>query len=112
MDKPTPAERIQHVLSAITKIRSFMEGATLENFEADVLLQSAVKYQFLVIGEATRAIDPSILSKYPYPWHIPMSFRNYIIHAYHGIKMDRIYFATTDLKDLEEVMKKILAEEF
>src|SRR6187399_1268610 len=112
MDKPTPVERIQHILSAIANIREFMEDASLETFASDELVQSAVKFQFLIIGEATRHIDQSILDKYPFPWHIPMSFRNYIIHSYHGIKIDRIYFATTDLKDLEEVMQSIIKGEF
>ena len=54
MDKPTPVERIQHILSAIANIREFMEDASLETFASDELLQSAVKFQFLIIGEATR----------------------------------------------------------
>jgi len=112
MDKPTPVERIQHILSAINNIREFMDGASLEAFTSDDLLQSAVKFQFLIIGEATRYIDQSILDKYPYPWHIPMSFRNYIVHAYHGIKIDRVYYAANDLSGLEEVMQLILREEF
>jgi len=112
MDKPTPVERIQHVLSAIANIREFMDDTSLEAFTSDELLQSAVKFQFLIIGEATRHIDQSILDKYPFPWHIPMSFRNYIIHSYHGIKIDRIYFATTDLSELEEVMRSIIKGEF
>jgi uncharacterized protein with HEPN domain len=112
MKKPTPVERIQHILSAIANIREYMDGASLEAFSKDDLLQSAVKYQFLVIGEATRAIDPSILEKYPYPWHIPMSFRNYIIHSYHGIKLDRVYFAANDMNALEEVMQTIIKKEF
>lgn len=89
-----------------------MDGASLEAFTSDDLLQSAVKFQFLTIGEATRFIDQSILDKYPYPWHIPMTFSNYIIDSYDGIKIDRIYFATTDLSGLEEVMQTILKNEF
>jgi len=112
MDKPTPVERIEHILAAISSIREFMNDATLESFEVDVMLQSAVKYKFLIIGEAIRYVDQSILDKYPYPWHIPRSFRNYIIHAYHGIKIDRIYFATQDLGDLEKAMTAILRSEF
>lgn len=112
MDKPTPVERIQHILSAITNIREFMDGASLEAFTSDDLLQSAVKFQFLIIGEATRFIDQSILDKYPYPWHIPMSFPNFIIDSYGVIKIDSIYYSTTDLGGLEEVMQTILKNEF
>ena len=54
-------------------------------FLVDVKTQSAVQYQFLIIGEAVRYIDGDILAKYNYPWHLPRSFRNFIIHVYHGI---------------------------
>ena len=112
MDKPTPVERVEDVLNAITHIREFIRGATAEIFVNNIQLQSAVLFKFLVIGEAIRNIDDSILNKYQYPWHIPRTFRNFIIHEYHGIKMERIYFAANDLGELETVMKQIKENEF
>jgi len=112
MDKPTPKERVEHVLQAIRSIHEFIGDNTLEVFQANSKLQSAVLFQFLIIGEAIRHIDDSILSKYDYPWHIPKSFRNFIIHEYHGIKMIRIYYACHDLGLLENLMETILQEEF
>ncbi len=112
MDKPTPKERVEHILKCIRSITEFVKGANPDLFETDIKLQSAVLYQFLVIGEAIRYIDDSILNKYPYSWHIPRSFRNFIIHEYHGIKMERIFYAANDLGELEKVMKQILKNEF
>lgn len=112
MDKPTPADRIHHVLMAIQNIKAFMKESSVSTFSEDSLLQSAVKYEFLIIGEAIKHIDPSILERYPYPWHIPKSFRNFIIHAYHGIRIERIYYATGDLEELQLVMQTILEKEF
>lgn len=100
MDKPTPKDRILHILNAIHLIREFMTDITPEDFDQNSMLQDAVKYNFLIIGEAIRHTDPGILEKYTYPWHIPRSFRNYIIHDYHGIRIDRIYYATQDLESL------------
>ncbi|MEX2511502.1 MAG: HepT-like ribonuclease domain-containing protein [Cyclobacteriaceae bacterium] len=112
MDKPTPKERLEHILKAIQLIRQFVEGVDEAVFLSDVKIQSAVQFQFLIIGEAVRNIDEEILTKYNYPWHIPRSFRNFIIHVYHGISMDRIYYATKDLDELENQIKNILKEEF
>jgi uncharacterized protein with HEPN domain len=112
MDKPTPVERIEDVLDAIANIRSFVKGVSEELFEEDSLTQSAVLFQFLIIGETIRYIDDSILEKYPYPWHIPRSFRNFIIHEYHGIKIKRIFEAVNDLDDLHKLMKLIKKNEF
>jgi uncharacterized protein with HEPN domain len=83
-----------------------------KTFSRDVKVQSAVQYQFLIIGEAIRHIDDDLLNKYDYPWHIPRSFRNFIIHVYHGIKTERIYYATRDLDELENQMLSILENEF
>ena len=112
MDKPTPKERAEHILDAIQLIRDFVIGLDEATFLTDIKIQSAVQYQFLIIGEAIRYIDNDILSRYHYPWHIPRSFRNFIIHVYHGVKMERIYYATQDLDELEKQIKLILKNEF
>jgi uncharacterized protein with HEPN domain len=112
MDKPTPKERAEHILDAIQLIRDFVNGLDESTFLTDIKIQSAVQFQFLLIGEAIRYIDDDILAKYNYPWHIPRSFRNFIIHLYHGVKMERIYYATQDLDELEKKVKLILKNEF
>jgi len=112
MDKPTPKERAEHILDAIQLIRDFVNGLDESTFLTDIKIQSAVQFQFLIIGEAIRYIDDDILAKYNYPWHIPRSFRNFIIHLYHGVKMERIYYATQDLDELEKQVKLILKNEF
>ena len=112
MDKPTPKQRAIHILEAIQLIRDFVADSSLEVFLSDLKVQSAVQYQFLIIGEAIKHMDDAILSKYTYPWHIPRSFRNFIIHVYHGIKMERIFYATQDLDELDKQIKEILENEF
>lgn len=112
MDNPTTKERAVHILEAIELIKEFVAGIDETGFVKDIKIQSAVQYQFLIIGEAIRYIDDAILAKYSYPWHIPRSFRNFIIHVYHGVKMERIYFATQDLDELEKQINLILKNEF
>jgi uncharacterized protein with HEPN domain len=79
-------------------------------FLEDQKIQAAVQYQFLIIGEAIRHMNDAMLAKYDYPWHIPRSFRNFIIHVYYKIKLERIYYAIQDLDTIE--MRKILKNEF
>lgn len=112
MDKPTPKERIEHILDAIRLIKDFVDQKNEAAFLSDTKLQSAVEFQFLIIGEAIKYIDDDLLEKYDYPWHIPRSFRNFIIHVYHGIKLERIYYATQDLDELEKQINNILKNEF
>ena len=112
MDKPSDKERAEHILASIQLIKEFVADVDGSTFLVDYKIQSAVQYQFLVIGEAVRHLDKSILEKYDYPWHIPRSFRNFIIHEYHGVKMERIFFAAQDLRELEKNIRLIVENEF
>ena len=112
MGNPTPKERALHILKAIKLIRDFVKNTELDFFLNDIKIQSAVQFQFLIIGEAIGHFENSILEKYAYPWHIPRSFRNFIIHEYHGVKMERIYYATQNLDELENKINSILENEF
>lgn len=112
MDKPASKEKVEHILQAIQLIRVFVDGVDEAGYMSDIKIQSAVNYQFLIIGEAIGQMDNTFLAKYPYPWHIPRSFRNFIIHVYHGIKPERIYYATQDLGELEKQVRAMLENEF
>ncbi|TKB98995.1 HepT-like ribonuclease domain-containing protein [Pedobacter cryophilus] len=112
MDKVSLKERIIHISNAINLIEGFVEKTSEVDFLVDIKLQSAVQYQFLIIGEAVKHLDISVLEKYNYPWHIPRSFRNFIIHEYHGVRMERIYYASKDLNNLKEQINLILENEF
>ena len=112
MVKPTPKNRLEHLLDSINLIGEFIIDVDEKAFSQDIKLQSAVQFQFLIIGEAIRHIDHDILSKYDYPWHIPRSFRNFIIHVYHDIKIERIYYAAQNLESLKNEIEKIIDREF
>ena len=112
-DKPTTKERVEHVLEAIELINSFIHPHSLETFLLDPKTISACLYQYTIIGEATMHIDYDILEKNPYPWFRIKSFRNYILHDYHGIHMDVVWETSSDLlPELKELMERILREEF
>jgi uncharacterized protein with HEPN domain len=112
MDKTSAKDRAMHILTSIELIRSFIKNISEQEFLNDAKTQSAVQHQFLIIGEAVRSIDENILKEYDYPWHIPRSFRNYIIHVYHDIRLERIYYAAKDLDDLESQVRKMIKREF
>ncbi|MBT3302569.1 MAG: DUF86 domain-containing protein [Bacteroidetes bacterium] len=104
-------ERLKHVLQAIKLIRLFVGEIKLEGFLENRQIQSAVLYQFLIIGEAVKNIDQSLLNKYTYPWHMPRSFRNFIAHEYHNLNIRRVYEAIAELDDLKVVVEQIIDKE-
>ena len=105
MNKPTPKERLEHIRGSILKIKSFVKNLSTDDFLSDILVQNAVLYQFIIIGEAIRHVDKSILDKYQYPWHIPRSFRNFLAHEYHKIRLESVYNAANDLDELLQTMR-------
>jgi uncharacterized protein with HEPN domain len=112
MSKPRDKQRVEDILTAIARIQTFVNDKTLLEFENDVMLHSAVQYQFLIIGEAAGAISPEILKRHDFPWFLPKSFRNFIIHEYHNVKLERIYHTAFELADLKVICEKILTLEF
>ena len=44
------------------RVRAFIAGLDLESFRRDLKTQSAVVFQLLVIGEATKRLSPADLS--------------------------------------------------
>ena len=90
-------ERLSHISDAVGLIQAFCNGKNESDFLNDPMLSSGVLYQFMIIGEAIRFIDPEFLANYPYPWHLPRSFRNYVAHEYFGINLKQVYKTVTDL---------------
>jgi uncharacterized protein with HEPN domain len=105
-------ERLQHISDAIGLIFNFCEGKEESDFIADQMLNSSVLYQFIIIGEAIRYIDPDLLSKYRYHWHLPRSFRNYLAHEYSGINLKQVYKTITDLlPEFRKVIDQMIESE-
>jgi uncharacterized protein with HEPN domain len=90
-------ERLRHISDAVDLILTFCEGKSEADFLDNQMLSSSVLYQFIIIGEAIRFVDPELLAKYPYPWHLPKFFRNYAAHEYFGINLKQVYKTITDL---------------
>jgi uncharacterized protein with HEPN domain len=61
-------QRVEDILTSISIIEAFVKDKSLIEFESDVMLHSAVQYQFLIIGEAAGTISPQILQRHDFPW--------------------------------------------
>ncbi len=97
--------RIDHIAIAIHQIESFTNGIDESEFSNNLLVQSAVLYQFTIIGEAVLHIDSDLLHKVQYPWHMVRGFRNFIAHEYHKLEMSAVW--TIIANDLPLLKNKI-----
>lgn len=104
-------ERLKHISEATGKIIKFCEGKTEDDFIRDEMLNSSVLFQFIIIGEAIRHVNPALLAGYNYPWHLPKSFRNYIAHEYFGVNLKQVYKTVTDMHpDFKELIDKMIVD--
>lgn len=110
--KPTERQRAEHILDSIEKINKYTKDLSQEEFINNDLVQDAVLYLFSVIGEAVIYLDKETLKKYPYPWHLVRSFRNYIAHEYFGINMKLVYQSIKqDLPALNTIITDLIKNE-
>ncbi len=105
--------RLQHIVSSMAKIETFAMDQSLESYSNNNLIQSAILFEFLVIGEAIIHVENSKLEKYSYPWHKVRSFRNFIAHEYFQIKHLAVWsIINEELPKLKTVISEILEKEF
>ena len=105
-------ERLKHISDAAGLIFYFCEGKKESDFITDKMLNSSVLYQFIIIGEAIRSVDPDLLARYHYPWHLPRSFRNYLAHEYFGINLKQVFKTITDLlPEFKRIIDQIIEDE-
>jgi uncharacterized protein with HEPN domain len=103
MNKPDDHLFLQHILDAIERIETYLEGVERERFDTFPMLQDAVIRQLQVIGEAVRRLSAELRTNYPtVPWKMITGMRNKLVHDYFGIDLDAVWLtAQRDLPDLK-----------
>lgn len=81
-----------------------------ETFRRDVKTQSAVVFQLLVIGEATKRLSAEVRDRLPVvPWSDIARMRDRMIHHYEGIDVDEVWrTASQDVPRLLEAIEPLL----
>jgi uncharacterized protein with HEPN domain len=93
----SPDQRLDDIDAAITRIGSALRALETgpDDAQAD-LLQDAILYRLLVIGEAAKALPESVRHAAPIlPWRNIMRLRDLLAHQYHRID-PAIIHATCD----------------
>jgi uncharacterized protein with HEPN domain len=104
--------RVLDILNAIAEIQEQTEACSYEEFRQNSLLQKAVLYNFIIIGEAANSIPNSIQALAPdLPWRDMSDMRNVIAHEYFQINL-RLVWKTIQLNlpPLVEFLQRLLDE--
>jgi uncharacterized protein with HEPN domain len=106
-------DRVVHMLEAIQKIEEFTINKSFEDFEVNSQIQYACLYSFSIIGEAVNFLPEKIKDKYPYPYYLVRSMRNYANHTYHKIDIKIIWNTINEeLPAFKQLLELILKNEF
>ena len=109
--KRTDTTYLQHILDAVLKVESYLEGMDEAAFRRNTLVQDAVIRNFEVIGEACRNIlrdEPDFAARHP---ELPLSgayeMRNALAHGYFKVDMGVVW--TTIVNDLPSLLSAMRA---
>lgn len=99
------AQRLDDILDAIRQLRAFTSGMDVSAFLADRLAQQACAAALTVIGEAIKALPPSLRDRYPaIGWAEWAGLRDLLVHQYFRIDQGRIWrIIERDVPALETV---------
>ncbi|MBX3444106.1 MAG: DUF86 domain-containing protein [Planctomyces sp.] len=100
------------MLTAARAVVSLVDGKTLDNYVADLMLRSAVERQVEIIGEAARRVSREFQDKHPeIPWRPIQAQRQVLAHEYGEIKHDRLWrVATLHVGELIEQLQRLVPE--
>lgn len=102
---------LQDVIDAANTIEIFLGEVDEASFAGDKLVQSAVYYQFAILGEALNKISMAMPDEASNiaglrDW---VNFRNILTHAYHRVTPDLVYnFAIKEVPNLKSAVQLVL----
>lgn len=110
MKKPDDKQRLEHVIEAISRIKKFTEGLSLEEFKENEMAQFAVIKNFEIIGEAVYHISDELKDKYPeIEWRKIAGFRHVLVHDYYKVNLSIVWNAKEErIDELKKQVNKIL----
>lgn len=80
------------MLTAAKAVVDFVQGRTLDEYIADLMLRSAVERQVEIIGEAARRVSNEFQAAHPeILWRPIQAQRHVLAHDYGEIKHDRLW---------------------
>ena len=106
-------DALQDMADACERIARYTVGHTFDSFRASPLLQDAVLYRTLVIGEAVTLVSAATLARMPgIPWQNVRRMRDVLVHEYFGVSLTIAWdVATVRAPELLAAVRTVLPEQ-
>lgn len=98
-------QRLDDILQAITEIKQYTKDGK-QSFQENKLIQNAVIYQIIIIGEASNYISLELQQNNPHiPWSAMIGMRNILVHQYFEIDLKITWLVVEN--NLSELKRQI-----
>ena len=78
--------RLEHILTAIERIETFVKEKSFDDFKSDSMLFFAVVKNIEIIGEAANNLTKELRSRHPeVEWSDVIGMRHVLVHDYYNI---------------------------
>ena len=100
--------RLEHILTAIDNVDSFLEGKNLDDMQTNKMMFFAVVKNIEIIGEAANNLTKEIREKHAeVSWKDVISMRHVLVHDYYNIDAKTAWQTAKD--NLPELRRQICA---
>jgi uncharacterized protein with HEPN domain len=105
---------LQDIAEAANAVERFLRGVEKDEFLSNEVLQNAVLFKLIIIGEAAAKIPDELKKRYSeIEWKAIIGFRNIAVHAYFSVDWEIVWETATErLKPLRKQIFEILHEDF
>jgi uncharacterized protein with HEPN domain len=104
---------IMDICTAGQNIISFTKGLTRQGLEQDEMRLSAVLYQIMIIGEATKRLSQEFRTEHPkVPWSDMARMRDFVTHHYDRTDFEILWgVVQSNIPELLEMITPLLPQE-
>ncbi|HUW79202.1 MAG TPA: HepT-like ribonuclease domain-containing protein [Candidatus Nanopelagicaceae bacterium] len=89
-------ERLEDIFEAAEKISGIV-GNGKAAFDADEMLEYALRHLVQIIGESARALSEDTRQTYPeIDWRIIIRMRHVLVHLYHRVDIEQLWDTAQD----------------
>ena len=105
---------LEDIVDGVDAVARFVAGIDKEQFLSDERTMSAVLHKLLVIGEAAAHVSKETRERHPeIEWADVVAFRNFAIHVYFSVDLERVWMAATlDAPLLREQVANIISTDY
>lgn len=103
---------ILDIVNAAKRVLLFAEGLDKSTLATNEEKQSAILYQVIVIGEATKRLSLEFRAQHPaIPWKDIAGMRDILVHQYDRINLNSLWnVIQTDIPELLELLEPLLQD--